>query len=91
MTPEEGEVADCRSLRLGSRRSAFQPRGWRLSTASVYPESSASAFESAAALGYDAIEVMVGIDPVSQDVERGQASSSTDTRSRSAPFMRPAC
>jgi sugar phosphate isomerase/epimerase len=40
-----------------------------LSTASVYPESTASAFELAAAVGYDAVEVMVGLDPVSQDVE----------------------
>ncbi len=40
-----------------------------LSSASVYPESSASAFELAARLGYDAVEVMVGIDPVSQDVD----------------------
>jgi sugar phosphate isomerase/epimerase len=39
-----------------------------LSTASVYPESTASAFESAAALGYDAMEVMVGLDLVSQDI-----------------------
>ncbi len=40
-----------------------------LSTASVYPESTASAFELAGRLGYDAVEVMVGIDPISQDVE----------------------
>jgi sugar phosphate isomerase/epimerase len=40
-----------------------------LSTASVYPESTGAAFESAAALGYDAIEVMVGIDPASQDLD----------------------
>lgn len=40
-----------------------------LSSASVYPESSAVAFELAARLGYDAVEVMVGIDPVSQDVD----------------------
>ena len=40
-----------------------------LSSASVYPESTAFAFEIAARLGYDAIEVMVGIDPISQDVE----------------------
>jgi sugar phosphate isomerase/epimerase len=39
-----------------------------LSTASVYPESTASAFESAAALDYDAMEVMVGLDLVSQDI-----------------------
>ena len=37
-----------------------------LSTVSVYPESSAHAFSYAAALGYDAIEVMVGIDALSQ-------------------------
>lgn len=40
-----------------------------LSTASVYPESTAFAFEMATQLGYDAVEVMVGIDPLSQDVE----------------------
>jgi len=40
-----------------------------LSTASVYPESSASAFELASRLGYDAIEVMVGTDEVSQDID----------------------
>jgi len=37
-----------------------------LSTASVYPESSAHAFVYAAALGYDTVEVMVGIDALSQ-------------------------
>jgi sugar phosphate isomerase/epimerase len=39
-----------------------------LSTASVYPESSAHAFGYAAGLGYDAVEVMVGIDALSQQV-----------------------
>ena len=39
-----------------------------LSTASVYPESTATAFELAARLGYDGVEVMVGADPLSQDV-----------------------
>ncbi len=39
-----------------------------LSSASVYPESTASAFETAARLGYDGVEVMVWTDPVSQDV-----------------------
>ena len=38
-----------------------------LSTASVYPESSAHAFGYAAQLGYDAVEVMVGIDALSQE------------------------
>ena len=40
-----------------------------LSTASVYPESTATAFEIAARLGYDGVEVMVWTDPVSQDIE----------------------
>ncbi|BFV58611.1 hypothetical protein KCMC57_up37150 [Kitasatospora sp. CMC57] len=40
-----------------------------LSTASVYPENTATAFELAAKLGYDGVEVMVWNDPVSQDVE----------------------
>jgi sugar phosphate isomerase/epimerase len=37
-----------------------------LSTVSVYPESSAHAFGYAASLGYDTVEVMVGIDALSQ-------------------------
>lgn len=40
-----------------------------LSTASVYPENTATAFELAGRLGYDAVEVMVGLDPMSQDVD----------------------
>ena len=38
-----------------------------LSTASVWPRSATSAFESAATLGYDGVEVMVWADPISQD------------------------
>jgi sugar phosphate isomerase/epimerase len=38
-----------------------------LSTASTYPESTAAAFEMAARLGYDGVEVMVLADAVSQD------------------------
>jgi sugar phosphate isomerase/epimerase len=37
-----------------------------LSTSSVYPESTAHAFTYAASVGYDAVEVMVGIDALSQ-------------------------
>jgi len=40
-----------------------------LSTASVFPERVADAFELAARLGYDGLEVMVSADPVSQDTE----------------------
>jgi sugar phosphate isomerase/epimerase len=39
-----------------------------LSTASVYPEPTRAAFELAAELGYDGVELMVWIDPVSQNV-----------------------
>jgi sugar phosphate isomerase/epimerase len=40
-----------------------------LSTASTYPEPTATAFEVAARLGYDGVEVMVWTDPVSQDID----------------------
>jgi sugar phosphate isomerase/epimerase len=40
-----------------------------LSTASTYPENTTTAFELAARLGYDGLELMVGTDPVSQEVE----------------------
>jgi sugar phosphate isomerase/epimerase len=40
-----------------------------MSTASTYPESTASAFEIASRLGYDGVEVMVWTDPVSQDID----------------------
>src|ERR1700745_4288369 len=40
-----------------------------LSTASVYPERTPDAFEAAARLGYDGVEVMVTMDPVSQDLD----------------------
>jgi sugar phosphate isomerase/epimerase len=40
-----------------------------LSTASVYPETTSSAFELARRLGYDGVEVMVGIDPVAADID----------------------
>ncbi len=40
-----------------------------LSTASTYPEKTPAAFEMAAQLGYDGLEVMVTTDPASQDIE----------------------
>jgi sugar phosphate isomerase/epimerase len=39
-----------------------------LSTSSVFPEPTSAAFEMAASLGYDGLEVMVWTDPVSQDL-----------------------
>ena len=40
-----------------------------LSSASVYPEKTPAAFEIAAKLGYDGVEVLVSSDPASQDIE----------------------
>ncbi len=40
-----------------------------LSTTSVYPEASTSAFELAADLGFDGVELMVGVDSLSTDIE----------------------
>jgi sugar phosphate isomerase/epimerase len=49
--------------------SPARPIPVALSTASVFPERTADAFELAARLGYDGIEVMVTADPISQDAE----------------------
>jgi sugar phosphate isomerase/epimerase len=46
-----------------------------LSTSSVFPEPTSSAFETAASLGYDGVEVMVWTDPVSQDTAALQGLS----------------
>ncbi len=54
--------------RDGRRTSQDGPL-FALSTASVYPESAAHAFEYAVRLGYDAVEVMVSVDELSQSVE----------------------
>ncbi|MCW2503115.1 MAG: uncharacterized protein JWO79_1399 [Actinomycetia bacterium] len=56
----------------GNRNSAVNISAAKvgLSTASVYPEATPAAFEIAAALGYDGIEVMVWNDPISQDVDQ---------------------
>jgi sugar phosphate isomerase/epimerase len=40
-----------------------------LSTTSVYPQATSSTFELASRLGYDGIELMVGIDSVSTDID----------------------
>lgn len=44
-----------------------------LSTSSVYPEKTAAGFEIAAELGWDGVEVMVGIDPLAADIDRVEA------------------
>ena len=55
-TTDEGEPAPAASAKVG------------LSTSSVYPETTSSGFELASRLGYDGVEVMVGIDPVAADI-----------------------
>jgi sugar phosphate isomerase/epimerase len=65
---ERALSADASPVRVPEARVA-------LATASVYPESTANAFEIAARLGYDGVEVMVWTDPVSQDVEALQRLS----------------
>jgi sugar phosphate isomerase/epimerase len=45
------------------------PAAVALSTSSVYPETTSSAFELARRLGYDGVELMVGIDPVAADID----------------------
>jgi sugar phosphate isomerase/epimerase len=55
MSPDQRRVWEAPRAKIG------------LSTASVYPESTAVAFELAGKLGYDGVEVMVWTDPVSQD------------------------
>ena len=40
-----------------------------MSTSSVYPENTQTAFEVARRLGYDGVELMVGIDPTAADVD----------------------
>lgn len=40
-----------------------------LSTTSVFPESTSSAFELVAAVGYDGLELMVGVDKIASDID----------------------
>jgi sugar phosphate isomerase/epimerase len=61
-----------------------------LSTSSVFPEPTAAAFEVAAKLGYDGVEVMVWTDAVSQDVGALQGLSAhygVPVRSVHAPCL----
>ncbi|WP_257476987.1 sugar phosphate isomerase/epimerase family protein [Acidipropionibacterium jensenii] len=46
-----------------------------LSTSSMYPEATASTFECASQLGYDGVELMVGMDSVSADIDQVVALS----------------
>lgn len=63
-----GGVSELRQGALGILRVPEARVG--LSTASVYPQGTATAFRLAASLGYDGVELMVWTDPVSQDIDR---------------------
>ena len=52
-----------------NRHVRVPPAKVGLSTTSVYPETTSSAFELARRLGYDGVELMVGIDPVAADID----------------------
>src|SRR5215213_4643471 len=57
-------------VRPAASRPVFVPAAKvGLSTSSVYPESTSSAFELARRLGYDGVELMVGLDPVAADID----------------------
>ncbi len=73
MTPTPGAGA------ASSRARALKasPAKIALSTVSVYPESPAAAFEIAARLGYDGVEVMVMTDSVTQDPQELRQLSET--------------
>ena len=62
-----------------------------LSTASVYPENTTHAFDYAERLGYDAVEVMVGIDVVSQSIEKVRALRDYHQVPGLCACTRPAC
>ena len=53
----------------GARVEAVSDPTILLSTTSVYPDSTASAFDFAAEVGFDGVELMVGVDQVSLDEE----------------------
>lgn len=61
-----------------------------MSSSSVYPESTEVAFELAGSLGYDGVEIMVGVDSASSNVSRLSAisqASGVPVRSIHAPCL----
>ena len=73
----------------GAARVAGTPVA--LSTSSTYPERTPDAFEIAARLGYDGIEVMVYTDPVSQAADALKGLDAGFHRCPSWPCTRRAC
>ena len=74
----------------GARVEAVSDPAILLSTTSVYPDTTASAFDYAAELGFDGVELMVGVDQVSLDIEAIMALSDrygVPVRSLHAPTL----
>ena len=63
--------ADAPAVHTGAGQKLIKvaPAKVVLSTSSVYPETTSSGFELARRLGYDGVELMVGIDPVAADID----------------------
>jgi sugar phosphate isomerase/epimerase len=63
--------ADAPAVQIDADRKLIKvpPAKVVLSTSSVYPETTSSGFELARRLGYDGVELMVGIDPVAADID----------------------
>ncbi|BCR80041.1 hypothetical protein SK1NUM_04840 [Arachnia rubra] len=75
---------------MGARVGAVPDPAILLSTTSVYPDTTASAFDYAAELGFDGVELMVGVDQVSLDIEAIMALSDrygVPVRSLHAPTL----
>jgi sugar phosphate isomerase/epimerase len=73
VAPRPGPTSAATSPQAGETAESAGPAGSKvkigLSTSSVYPETTSSGFELARRLGYDGVEVMVGIDPVASDID----------------------
>ena len=67
--PGPSQDASSTTQPVASQSVLIPPAKVGLSTSSVYPESTSSAFELAHRLGYDGVELMVGIDPVAADID----------------------
>ncbi len=65
----DDDAADPAIPGASGKQRRVPPAKVGLSTSSVYPETTASGFELARRLGYDGVEVMVGIDPVAADID----------------------
>ena len=66
---DDGLVASVKTATREAPHLRVPPAKIGLSTSSVFPETTSSGFELARRLGFDGVEVMVGIDPVAADFD----------------------